>query len=74
MCRNCTKPKPLLIINHELQESASFITAWTVLGIGTRLFHFRGDVRSSQGTLGRTGFGDKWSSPTNLRAAQAKTW
>lgn len=55
MCRNCTKPKQMLIINHELQESATFITPWTALGIGTMLFHCRHAVGSSEGTLGITG-------------------
>lgn len=45
----------MLIIDHELQESATFITPWTALGIGTVLFHFEHDVGSSEGTLGITG-------------------
>lgn len=55
MCRNCTKLKHMLIINHELQKSATFIKPWTALGIETMLFHFRHDVGSSEGTLGITG-------------------
>lgn len=45
----------MLIINLELQESATFITPWDALVIGTKLFHFRHNVGSGEGTLGITG-------------------
>lgn len=73
MCRNCIKPKRMLIINHELQESATFITPWTVAGIGTCCFISGMMWEVARGHWELLMFGHKWSSPTNQRAAQTKT-
>lgn len=43
------------MINHVSQESGTFITPRTALGIETLLLHFRRDVGSSVGTMGIDG-------------------